>query len=108
MEIIGILCSFKLVPEWNASKELPESLRLEFSKKISAKTYALLDAKVINWRSLYRGVIASGSDKTFCSISINKFDKFKNPFVTITSLPELGPVQQWFILVVQSKKVIPT
>ena len=62
MEIIGILCKFKLVPEWNASKELPESLRLEFSKKISAKTYALLDAKVINSRSLYRGVIASGSD----------------------------------------------
>ena len=82
-------------------------LRLEFSKKISAKTFALLDTKVIYSEPLYRGVIASGSDRTFCCISKNKFHKFKKPFLIITSLPELGLVQR-FILVVQSKKVIST
>ena len=51
-----MLRSFRLVPEGNASKKISESLRLEFSKTISAKNFALLDAGNINSGPLYRGV----------------------------------------------------
>ena len=46
------------------------------------------------------------SDWLFCFISIYKFDSFKNPFVTITSLSELYFRFRRFILLVQTKMVI--
>ena len=47
-----------------------------------------------------------GSNGLFCFISICKFDSFKNPFATITSLPELYFRFRRFILLIQIKKVI--
>ena len=55
-----MLYSFGSVPEGNAGKETPESFRLEFSEKISAKNFALSDAEDINLGSLYKGAIAFG------------------------------------------------
>ena len=46
-----------------------------------------------------------GSDGFFCFSSICKFGSFKNPFATITSLPELYLRTRFFSLV-QTKKVI--
>ena len=46
------------------------------------------------------------SNGLFCFISICKFGSFKNPFATITSLPELYFRIRIFILLVQTKKVI--
>ena len=40
-----ILCSFILVLEGKTSKEIPESLRLEFLEKFSANNFALSDAE---------------------------------------------------------------
>ena len=45
-----------------------------------------------------------GSNGLFCFISICKFGSFKNPFATITSLPELYFRTKRFILLVQKKK----
>ena len=45
-----------------------------------------------------------GSHGPFCFISICKFGNFKNPFATITSLPELYFRFRRFILLVQTKK----
>ena len=47
-----------------------------------------------------------GSNGLFCFISICKFGSFKNPFATITSLPELYFRFRRFILLVQMKKGI--
>ena len=48
-----------------------------------------------------------GIDGVFYFISIFKFDSFKNPFVTITSLSELYlRFTRRFVLLVQTKKVI--
>ena len=43
--VAEILCSFRLVLEGKTGKEIPESSRLEFLEKFSAKHFALLDAK---------------------------------------------------------------
>ena len=40
-----ILCSFKLVPEGQAGKEIPESSRLEVLEKFSANDFALSDVE---------------------------------------------------------------
>ena len=40
-----ILCSFKLVLERKTGKKTPESSRLEFKEKFSAKNFALLHAE---------------------------------------------------------------
>ena len=45
LEVTEILCSFKLVLERKTGKEIPESSRLEFLKKISANNSALSDAE---------------------------------------------------------------
>ena len=50
----GILCSFRLVLERKAGKEIPESSRLTFLKKFSANNVALLDAKDNKSEPLYR------------------------------------------------------
>ena len=47
-----------------------------------------------------------GSKGLFCFISICKFASFKNPFATITNLPELYFRFRRFILLIQMKKVI--
>ena len=46
------------------------------------------------------------SNGLFCFISICKFGSFKNPFATITSLPELYFRIRRFIFLMQTKKVI--
>ena len=43
--VTEILCSFKLVLEGKAGKEIPESSRLEFLEKFSANNFALSDAE---------------------------------------------------------------
>ena len=53
-----ILCSFKLVLEGKTGKEIPESSRLEFLEKFSAKNFALSDAEDNTSRSVNRGGIA--------------------------------------------------
>ena len=58
MEVTEILCSFKLVLEGKSDKEIPESSRLEFLKKFSAKNYGLSDAEGNTSRPLNRGCIA--------------------------------------------------
>ena len=55
--ITEILCSFKLVLEAKTSKEMPESARLEFLEKFSAKIFALPDAEDSTSESLRRGGI---------------------------------------------------
>ena len=53
------MCSFILVLEGKTGKEIPESLRLEFLEKFSAKNFALSDAADNNSRPLNREDIAS-------------------------------------------------
>ena len=45
MGVTEILCSFRLVLEGKAGKEIPESSRLEFLEKFSANNFALSDAE---------------------------------------------------------------
>ena len=54
MEIIEILCSFKLVIEVQTGKEIPE----KFSERFSANNFALSDAEDSNSGLLNRGVIS--------------------------------------------------
>ena len=46
------------------------------------------------------------SDGLFCFSSICKFDSFKNPFATITSMPEFYFRFRRFILLVETKTTI--
>ena len=45
MGVTQILCSFKLVLEGKAGKEIPESSRLEFLEKFSENNFALSDVE---------------------------------------------------------------
>ena len=45
LRVIETLCSFKLVLEGKAGKEIPESLRLEFSEKFLGNNFALSKAE---------------------------------------------------------------
>ena len=45
MGVTEILCSFKLVLKRKTGKEIPESSRLEFKEKFSAKNFALSGAE---------------------------------------------------------------
>ena len=56
--VTEILCSFRLVLEGKAGKEIPYSSRLEFLEKFSANNSALSDAEDNTSRSLNRGYIA--------------------------------------------------
>ena len=108
--VIKILCRFRLLIEEKTGKEIPKSSRFEFLEKFLANSFALSDAEDNTSGSLNRGGIYSRftiventisnlpkvprtkflrSDGCFCFSSICKFGSFKNPFVTITSLPEL-------------------
>ena len=58
LNILGdmqVLCNFRLVLEGKIGKEIPESTRLEFLKKIFANNFALSDAKDNNPGLLNRG-----------------------------------------------------
>ena len=87
LRITEILCTFKLVLEGKTGKEIPEPSRLEFLEKFSANHFALSYAEDNTSSPLNRGGIADYG--LFCFISTCKFDSFKNPFATITSLTEL-------------------
>ena len=61
LNILGvteILCSFRLVLEEKAGKEIPESSRLEFIEKFLANNFALSEAEDDTFRPLNRGGIA--------------------------------------------------
>ena len=53
--VTEILCSFRLVLEGKAGKEIPESSRLELLEKFSANNFLLLDAEDNTSRPLNRG-----------------------------------------------------
>ena len=55
--VIHIECSFRLVLERKAGKEIPESSRLEFLEKFLAKNFALSDAEDNTFSPLNRGGI---------------------------------------------------
>ena len=59
LTIVGItelICSFKLVLEGKAGKEIPQPSRLDFLEKFSANNFALSDAEDITSRLLNRRV----------------------------------------------------
>ena len=56
--VIEILCSFRLVQEGKAGKEIPESSRLEFLENFSANKFALSDAEYSTSGPLNRAGIA--------------------------------------------------
>ena len=58
LEVMEILCNFRLVLEGKTGKEIPESSRLEFLEKFSANNFALSDAEDNTSRLLNRGGIA--------------------------------------------------
>ena len=58
LTVTEILCSFILVLEWKAGKEIPESSRLKFLEKFIANNLALSDAQYNTSWLLNRGGIA--------------------------------------------------
>ena len=56
--VMEILCSFRLVLEGKAGKEIPESSRFEFLEKFLANNFALSDAEDNTAGPLNRGGIA--------------------------------------------------
>ena len=126
LTILGVaekLCSFKLVLEEKTGKEIPKSSGSEFLEKFLTKNFSLSDPEDNTSGLLNRGdsiftfvenaisnspkvPIAKflGSNGLFCFISICKFGNFKNPFATITSVPELLFRFKRFTLLVQAKK----
>ena len=56
--VTEILCSFKRVLEGKTGIEIPESSRLEFLERFSAKNFALSDAENNTSGRLHRGCIA--------------------------------------------------
>ena len=58
MGVTEILCCFKLVLEGTTGKKTPESSRLEFKEKCSAKNFAFSDAEDNTSGLLNRGGIA--------------------------------------------------
>ena len=90
--VTEISSSFRLVLEWKASKQIPESSRLEFSENILANNFAFSDAEDNNSGLLNGEGIADlplfrtlsnllkvlrakflKSDRLFCFTSICKF-----------------------------------
>ena len=58
MGVMERLCSFRLVLEGKAGKEIPEPSRLEFLEKFLANNFALSDAEDNTSRPLNRESIA--------------------------------------------------
>ena len=67
--------------------------------------FTFVENTISNSRKVQRGKFL-GSNGLFSFISICKFGRFKNPFATIISLPELYFRFRRFIFLVPSKKVI--
>ena len=112
LRVTEILCSFRLVLEGKTSKEITESSRLEFLETFLANNFAFSEAEDKTSGSLNRGGIAhlpllrtlltihqKSQEPSFFS-NICKLGSFKNPFATITSLPELYFSFRRFILLV--------
>ena len=59
LRVTEILCSFRLVLEEKAGKEIPDSSRLEFLEKILTNNLALSDAEDNTSGPLNRGGIAN-------------------------------------------------
>ena len=108
-----------------AGKGMPDYSRFEFIEKFLANNcfirYIRQHLRAIEQRRYSRFTFVENpisdlsqiskatflqSDGLFCFISIYKFDSFKNPFVTTTSLSELYFRFRRFILLVQTKMVI--
>ena len=58
LAIMEILCSFRLVLEGKAGKEIPESSRLEFLEEFLGNNFSLLEADDNTFGPLIRGGIA--------------------------------------------------
>ena len=58
LAVTEILCSFKLVIQWKAGKEISESSRLEFLEKISGNNFTLSESQYNSSGLLNRGSIA--------------------------------------------------
>ena len=117
-----ILCSFRLVLEGKTGKKIPESSRLEFLEKFffskqfcwrqhpqaieqrSCSRFTFVENTISNSPKIPKAQFL-GSHGFFCFISICKFDSFKNPSATITSLSELSFRFKRFILLIQAKKL---
>ena len=118
--VVGIteICSFRLVLKGKASKEISVPSRLQCLEKFLASNFALWDAEDNTFGPLNRGgisdlpllktlwAICQKSQQPSCLISIWTFGSFKNPFTTITNLPELYFRFWRFTLLEQTKKVI--
>ena len=102
--VTEILCSFRLVLEGKTGKEIPESSRSEFLEKNLKRFYSRC-AFVENTSNSSKVPRAKflGSDPYFCFICTSKFGSFKNPFATITSLPQIYFRYRRFSLLVQTK-----
>ena len=74
--VMDILCSFRLVLEGKAGKEIPESSRLEFLEKFLANNFALSDAEDNTSGPLNRGGIA---DLPFLRTLLVIHQKFREP-----------------------------
>ena len=74
--VMEILCSFRLVLEGKAGKEIPEPSRLEFLEKILANNFVLSDAEDNVSGPLNRGGIA---DLTLLRILLAIYQKFQEP-----------------------------
>ena len=97
-----IFFSFRLVLEGKTGKKIPDSLRLEFLKKIFENSFALSEhLRSIKWTRYFRFTFVEntisnsakaskprflGSNRLFGFISISKFDSFKNHFPTTTKI----------------------
>ena len=75
LEVMVILCRFRLVLEGKTGKEIPESSRVDFLEKFLANTFALSDAEDNTPGPRNRGGIC----KIYFS-SVCNFGSFKNPF----------------------------
>ena len=109
-----------------SGKEIPESSKIRVPRKVFSKQFSCIryrrqhlwavEKKRYSRFTFAENIISNlpkvtwakflGSNELFCFISICKFDRFKNPFATITSLSELYFRIRRFILLVQMKKVI--
>ena len=70
------LCSFRLVLEGRAGKEVPQSTRLKFFEKFLAKTFTLSDAEDTNSRALNTACIA---DLLLLSTPLAICQKYQEP-----------------------------
>ena len=93
LEVTEILCSFLLVLEGKAGKEISELSRIEFNSFVQSEaecnTSGPLNKESIADLPLLTTFLAIcqkprskflGSNRCFCFISISQFDSFKNSF----------------------------